>query len=117
MGSTIYGTAESQPIGGYGLKFKMTRVTFCDETNDSSNCFRVVEGGHGANIVSATVQRPWFREVGEHIPFRFNSFGFEDNTDQNLMSISCRIRLEVDDGERSLFWDEPPMEGYGGTDY
>jgi len=116
MGSMIYGSAVSQDTGGHGLRFKMTRVTFCDDSDNGDSCFRVVEGGHGANIVSATVEKPWFREVGVSIPFRFHSFGFEDNSDQNMMAISCRIRLEVDDGERSLF-EEPAPEGYGATDY
>lgn len=116
MGSMIYGSADSQNTGGYGLQFKMTRVTFCDDSGNGDSCFRVVEGGHGADIVSAAVASPKFREVGAKIPFRFHSFGFEDNSNQNMMSITCRIRLEVADGERSLF-EEPAPEGYGSTDY
>lgn len=115
MGSTIFGSAVSQPnLGGYGLQFKMTRVTFCDAANGDDKCFRVVEGGHGADIVEAAVQTPRWADVGESIPFRFNSFGFENNADQNMMSISCRIRLDVENGARLA---EPALDGYGGTDY
>ena len=118
MGSLIFGSANSDAdLGGYGLRFKLTRVTFCDESGNGDSCFRVVEGGHGADIISAAVQKPLFRGVGDTIPFRFNSFGFEDNSDQNLMSIQCRIRLEVDDGTRSILFEEPAPEGYGSTDY
>ena len=105
MGERIYGRVESKSNAGYGLIYKLQRVTFTDasgKTNPQAS-FKVVGGGKGSKIVQAKVQKSkyiqnqkYWRPLGENMKFSFLSFGFEDLDEQNAVDIKCHIKIDID---------------------
>merc|ERR1712102_29416 len=103
---------------GNGLLYKLSKVKFCDVSGGTGQCLDVIRGGHGKNIVNATVSKPKKNDFSVNQKFRFLSFGFEDLSNQNEVEASCRIRMYIDDPQsRTIMDDEPAEEGYGGVDY
>jgi len=108
MGERIYGRVRSKNGGGYGLIYKLQRVTFTDASGKITPApsFHVIgggNGGQGSTIVKAAVQKskhvpkkPYWRSVGKNMKFSFLSFGFESLSDQNEVDIKCRIKIDID---------------------
>jgi len=94
MGEQLYGAANSKGKGGYGLSFRLVNVKFSDTVGSGE--LDVIKGSRGNKLVDAKTQKT--AAVGDRVKFRFMSFGFEDNTDQNFMDAKCKIKLFVDDG-------------------
>jgi len=117
MGENIYGEVNAK-CEGNGLLYKLSKVKFCDVSGGTDQCYDVVRGGHGNNIVQAAVSRPKKNDFSVNQKFRFLSFGFENLSNQNEVEASCRIRMYIDDPQsRSIGDDEPAEEGFGGVDY
>jgi len=108
MGERIYGRVKSKNAGGYGLIYKLQRVTFTDASGkiDPPPSFHVIgggSGGQGSTIVEASVQmskyvpnKRYWRPVGRNMKFSFLSFGFENLSDQNEVDVKCRIKIDID---------------------
>jgi len=108
MGERLYGRVRSKNNGGYGLIYKLQRVTFADASGTMTPApkFHVIgggSGGMGSTVVKAAVQKskyvpnkPYWREVGRNMKFSFLSFGFEHLADQNEVDIKCRIKIDID---------------------
>merc|ERR1712228_1106822 len=116
MGERIYGRVRSKNSSGYGLIYKLQRVTFIDASGklDPAPRFHVVGGGSGggSNIVKAAVQKskyvpkkPYWRSLGKNMKFSFLSFGFENLSEQNEVDIKCRIKIDIDPN----MFPEPPQ--------
>merc|ERR1712241_815153 len=138
MGEFIYGQVKSHKAG-YGLKYKLQKVTFKDVSGGTDNEFDVVGGkgnkqGRGSDLVKAGVSKPYKRRVGKNQTFKFLSFGFEPNDNQQEVDVKCRIKLFLDDkmqkqGEFDIMRagmrppsmamdeDNEPVEGFGSYDY
>jgi len=135
MGEFIYGQVKSHKAG-YGLKYKLQRVTFKDVSGGTDNEFDVVGGkdnrvGRGSDVVKAGVSKPYKRRVGKNQMFNFLSFGFEPHGNQQEVDVKCRIKLYLDNKvQKSQFnimragmrpvmdiEDNEPVEGYGSYDY
>jgi len=108
MGERLHGRVRSKNNGGFGLVYKLQRVTFTDAsgTLNPAPKFHVIgggSGGMGSTVVKAAVQKskyvpnkPYWREVGRNMKFSFLSFGFEHLADQNEVDIKCRIKIDID---------------------
>jgi hypothetical protein len=108
MGERIYGRVRSKNNSGYGLIYKLQRVTFTDASGKITPppSFHVVgggSGGMGSTIVKAAVQKskhvpkkPYWRSLGKNMKFSFLSFGFENLSEQNEVDIKCRIKIDID---------------------
>merc|ERR1712243_626 len=73
--------------GGYGLSYRLVNVKFSDTVGSGE--LDVIKGSRGNKLVDAKTQKT--AAVGDRIKFRFMSFGFEDNTDQNFMDAKCKL--------------------------
>ena len=93
MGEQLYGAATSKASGGYGLSYRLVNVKFQDTVGDGE--LDVIKGSRGNKLVDAKTQKT--AAVGDRIKFRFMSFGFEDNTDQNFMDAKCKLKVYVAD--------------------
>jgi len=93
MGEQLYGAATSKASGGYGLSYRLVNVKFEDTVGNGE--LDVIKGSRGNKLVDAKTQKT--ADVGDRIKFRFMSFGFEDNTDQNFMDAKCKLKVYVAD--------------------
>merc|ERR1711935_1119780 len=136
MGEFIYGSVKSSGVG-YGLKYKLQKVTFTDVSGGTDNEFDVIGGkgnrvGKGSNLVKAGVGKPYKRKMGKNQTFKFLSFGFEPHGNQQQVDVKCRIKLFLDDSltpsqglnimrsgmsRPGMDEDNEPIEGFGAYDY
>ena len=105
-----------------GLKYNLEYVTMSDTVSGKS--FSIVENNLTSKIVKARRQKD--KLVGENLKFKYWSFGFEDNTDQNQIEISCGIKISLteEDGLGRSILGRPALqgiamapEGYSDSDY
>merc|ERR1712088_758996 len=106
MGERIYGRLRSKGNAGYGLIYKLQRVTFTDasgKTGTPPASFNVIGGGKGSKVVQAKVQKSkyipkkkYWRPMGEKMKFSFLSFGFENLDEQNPVDVKCHIKVNID---------------------
>jgi len=111
MGERIHGRVRTKNGKGYGLIYKLQRVTFIDAsgTKNPAPRFHVIgggptsSGGKGSTIVAAKVQKskhiknkPYWRPISKNMKFSFLSFGFEHLANQNQVDVKCRIKIDID---------------------
>ena len=108
MGERIYGRVQTINNQGYGLIYKLQRVTFTDASGTTSppSSFHVIGGGNGgmgSSIVKAAVQKSkyipgkrYWRPISTNMKFSFLSFGFENLSEQNEVEIKCQIKIDID---------------------
>ena len=122
MGERIHGRVRSKNNGGYGLIYKLQRVTFTDASGKITPppSFHVIgggNGGQGSTLVKAAVQKSkyatgkkYWRPLGKNMKFSFLSFGFESLSDQSEVDIKCRIKIDIDP---VMFPDAANLNGEG----
>jgi len=122
MGVLVYGQIISK-METTGLKYNLDYITMTDSVTGQS--FSIVENNLTSKIVKARRQKN--KPISENLKFKYMTFGFEDNTDQNQIEISCGIKIslanEVPGLGRSIF-GRPALqgmamapEGYSDSDY
>jgi len=113
MGEMIFGEVSTTAAGGYGLSYRLESVKVSSGDKD----FYVIENHKSTKLVKAKRQNK--KEITKPLRFRYMSFGFEDETDQNFLDIECGIKVFIDNGAGlgRMAGRQPPFMGVQEDDY
>jgi len=113
MGQMIFGEVSTITAGGYGLYYRLESVKVSSGDKD----FFVIKDNKSEKLVSAKRQNK--KEIGKPLRFRYLSFGFENESDQNFLDIVCGIRVFIDNGAGlgRMAGRQPPFLGVPEDDY
>lgn len=94
MGTTVFGAVETLSPASMGLGYYIDTIQM--QNDHDERVFNVVNKGGWSSLVNAKPESTLPRQpFNTPTRFKFNSFGFEDNSNQNFLSITCQIRLCV----------------------
>jgi len=97
MGTMIYGQVDASSDVNIGLKYYLDKLTL---QNDHGGLeFDVVKNGGWAKIVEAQIQSNPVMPFTESTDFKFRSFGFSDYQNQHYLSVTCSIKLCLENDE------------------